>query len=490
LSIRLRLTLLYTAILVATLVVLGLALYAAVSSVTVGATSDEVTVEARTIAISLQPHIGPGPGPGGPNQGMSRGPVPLPTTSGAVKATVTGPRDLGPFVPPPDVAVQSSIQVRDPRGTVLYQSADLKAGKVVLPLSSQARQRLQPGRDWRTIVTIGSQRLVVVTKLLTARGAPSGILQVARSLHDVDATLSTLRRTSLAGGAIATLLALVAGWWLAGTALRPIIRLTRTAQEIGATQDFSRRVAYDGPADELGRLAGTLNTMLSRLQAAYHAQRRFVSDASHELRTPLTSIRGNLGLLQRDPPIADADRAAVLEDLVSESDRLSRLVSDLLTIARGDSGQRLKHEPVTLSPLVDNVVRRLAVLHPDRIVQEAAGEPVTALGDADAVMQVLFILLDNALKFTPVEGTVTVLAAESGQGVTIEVRDTGPGIAPETLPHIFERFYQGDTARAGSGTGLGLAIAWTLVHAMQGTIAVQSVLGQGSLFTVTLRQAP
>src|SRR5664280_690069 len=122
-------------------------------------------------------------------------------------------------------------------------------------------------------------------------------------------------------------------WRAAGTALRPIIRLTRMAQEIGATQDFSRRVAYDGPADELGRLAGTLNTMLSRLQAAYHAQRRFVSDASHELRTPLTSIRGNLGLLQRDPPIADADRAAALEDRVSESDRLSRLVSDLLTIA-------------------------------------------------------------------------------------------------------------------------------------------------------------
>ena len=150
------------------------------------------------------------------------------------------------------------------------------------------------------------------------------------------------------------------GWWLAGTALRPIKRITRTAQEIGAAQDFGRRVSYDGPPDEVGRLASTFNTMLSSLQAAYHTQRRFVADASHELRTPLTSIRGNLGLLKREPPIAETDRVAVIDDLVSESERLSRLVADLLTLARSDTGRPLRQEPVPLGPLVGDVIRRLA----------------------------------------------------------------------------------------------------------------------------------
>jgi two-component system, OmpR family, sensor kinase len=236
-------------------------------------------------------------------------------------------------------------------------------------------------------------------------------------------------------------------------------------------------------------LAATFNTMLARLQAAFQTQRRFVADASHELRTPLTSIRGNLGLLQREPPIAEADRVAVLSDLVSESERLSRLVGDLLTLARTDTGRPLRQDPVPVAPLVGDVVRRLAVLHPERTIRKDTPDTAVAKGDADAITQVLFILLDNALKFTPVEGTVAVTSAVQGNSITIMVRDTGPGISPEALPNIFERFYQGDAARAGTGTGLGLSIAKALVEGLRGAIEVESRLGEGTTFTVRLPRA-
>jgi len=497
-SIRLRLTLLYTAILALTLIALGSGVYAAVSEITLGAARDAATAQARSVAISLQPHLDPchgGSGPYGPPPGAGQIPdsrckplLALDHGQGQ-EQTQAQWQGLGAFVPPPDVAAQNAIQVRDLDGAVLYRSADLQAAKLTLPLSAAERRRLHPGAVEQAIVPAGGQRLLLASTLILSHGATTGILQVARSLHDMDATLSTLWQILLAGGAVATLLAFGAGWWLAGTAVRPITRITRTAQEIGATQDFGRRVAYAGPPDEVGHLAATFNTMLARLQEAFQTQHRFVADASHELRTPLTSIRGNLGLLQRQPPITEADRTAVLDDLVSESERLSRLVGDLLTLARTDSGRRLRQEPVPLGPLVAEVVRRLTVLQPDRAIEEEVQPDAVALGDADAITQVLLILLDNALKFTPSSGTVVVTSTTDGERVIVAVRDTGPGIAPDALPHIFDRFYQGDAARAGTGTGLGLAIAGSVIEALRGTIGVESRLGQGSTFTVTLPRA-
>lgn len=497
-SIRLRLTLLYTAILALTLIALGSGVYATVSGITLGAARDAATAQARSVSISLQPHLdschgGSGPYGSPPSAGQISdyhcNSLLAPDHGQGQEQLQTQGQGLGAFVPPPDVAAQNAIQVRGLDGAVLYRSADLQVAKLTLPLTTAERRGLHPGAVAQAIVPAGSQRLLLASTLILSYGTATGILQVARSLHDMDATLSTLWQILLAGGAVATLLAFGAGWWLAGTAVRPITRITRTAQEIGATQDFGRRVAYAGPPDEVGRLAATFNTMLARLQDAFQTQRRFVADASHELRTPLTSIRGNLGLLQRQPPITEADRAAVLDDLVSESERLSRLVGDLLTLARTDSGRRLRQEPVSLGPLVAEVVRRLAVLQPDRTIREEVHPGAVALGDADAITQVLLILLDNALKFTPSSGTVVVASTAQGDRVIVAVRDTGAGIAPDALPHIFDRFYQGDAARAGTGTGLGLAIAGSVIEALRGTIGVESRLGQGSTFTVTLPRA-
>jgi two-component system, OmpR family, sensor kinase len=490
-SIRLRLTLLYSAILGLTLILLGYGIYEAVSNVTYGAARDAVTAEIRTVSISLQPqadqHRG-SPGQYGGNYG-GNGNQPGPNQGGNNPSNGQPMQNLGTFVPPADVAAQSSIQVRGLDGTVLYQSSDLKAAKATLPLSAAARRNLRAGAVVHTIATVGNQRLLIGTTLLSANGSASGILQIARSMSDVDNALTTLWKILLAGGGIATVLAFGIGWWLAGTAVRPINRITHTAREIGDTQDFGRRVAYNGPPDEVGRLASTFNTMLSRLQDAYYVQHRFVADASHELRTPLTSIRGNLGLLQREPRISEDDRVAVLTDIVSESERLSRLVGDLLTLARSDTGRPLREEAVLIGPRVTDVIRKLAVTHPDRLIEDDAQSDVLAIGDPDAITQVLLILLDNALKFTPAGGLVTVTTSTRDGRVAIVVRDTGQGIAPEDLPHVFERFYQADDARTGSGTGLGLAIAKALVDAMRGTIAVESRIGEGTAFVITLTRA-
>lgn len=515
-SIRLRLTLLYSAILAVTLIASGLALYTAVSEITFASARAALDAEAASYAVGV--HIEPDPDRG--NQPHA-------------------------IVPPAVKASRDYVQVRLSNGKSLYRSPALTELRYSLPLDAATRGRLR-GRSpsaapIQSTVTVSGTHLLVDTLPLLAfappqgqpgqgtpyqgqgnasHGAPNqgsthqatppvsqsgqrgqggqgtppqgtfgGIVQVATALQPTDQTLGVLRVALLGGVPVVILLAFGAGWLLAGTALHPINRITQTAAAIGATQDFARRVAYAGPPDEVGRLAHTVNAMLARLQDAYQAQRRFVGDASHELRTPLTTIRGNLGLLQRDPPIAETDRVAVLADLVSESERLSRLVADLLTLARSDAGRPLRREPVQLRPLLAGLLRRLTAAEPGRAIALKGPADATALGDPDALTQVVLILLDNALKFTPEDGTVSVSVAIHSAEVAIAVRDTGPGIAPEALPHLFERFYQGDAARAGGGTGLGLAIAQALTEGQGGTIRVESQVGQGSTFTVALPRA-
>ena len=288
--------------------------------------------------------------------------------------------------------------------------------------------------------------------------------------------------------------------------LRPIHRLTETARAIGAARDFSRRVEHTGPDDEVGRLAKTFNAMLAELQAAYQQveqtlemQRRFVADVSHELRTPLTTLNGNVELLRREPPISAGDQTEVLSDMAGESKRLIRLVTDLLTLARADARQPLQTEPVQIKPVVEEACRQAQLLDPDRAIACDAPAGVAVLGQADALKQVLLILLDNALKHAG--GAITVSTRVADGCVAVSVRDIGPGIDPGIEPHLFERFSQGKTARANgeigvdsgigasSGTGLGLAIARALMEAQNGTIAVESQVGEGSVFTVTLPQA-
>jgi signal transduction histidine kinase len=385
------------------------------------------------------------------------------------------------------------IQTRGADGAVANTSRNMPAE---LPLSDAAWAALADGRAWHETLTVAGEPLLIYSQPLRLGAGQAGVLQVAQPLSDRNRALRTLAVSLLLGSAGAGIAALFAGWVAADLALRPIDRLTSIARDIGKRRDFSRRVEYTGPADEIGRLAATFNSMLTELQAAQlelettlQAQRTFLADASHELRTPLTSLRGNLDLLRRDPPIPVGDRAEILEDMAAETDRLIRLVNDLLALARADAHPELRREPVPLAPLLDDLGRQARLLAPERAITWEASGDLVALGDPDAVRQVVLILIDNALKHTPVTARIAVTATPQNGQVVLQVQDSGPGIERAALSRLFDRFYRGDGARNSPGTGLGLPIAKLLVESQQGTVAVTSQTGAGTTFTVALPRA-
>ena len=334
-----------------------------------------------------------------------------------------------------------------------------------------------PGGDWRVYV-----------HPIRHQGRVTAYVEALTPLASVDTTVQAFRVLFPLLGLISLFGALLGSWAIAARALRPISTLIETAHDISLSHDLSRRVpAPASPRlDELGRLATTFNAMLASIETAYQTQTRLVSDASHELRAPLTALRGNLELLRRHPTMSTDEREEALNEMDRESSRLMRLVSDLLVLARADAGIRLLRCPLDLDVLVLDAFRTAHQLaHGQRLVLEPF-EPVRIEGDSDRLTQLLIILLDNAIKYTPADGQVTLGIQHHGNDVDILVRDTGVGIVPEDIPHIFDRFYRGESARCldPSGTGLGLSIAQWIIKQHQGTVTVVSQLGQGTTIRV------
>ncbi len=499
-SIRLRLTLLYSTILALTLIVFSTVLYAAQARYTLTIVKQDLSKVAHPIALMLER---------------------------ADRALTEAPRDFPPGASQNDqarqvmqpfmrnVRIRDTVRLLNPYGVPF--DFPINEGATDLPLSLEGLARLRHGLVWMEVAQSEEGRMLIYNQPALVNGQLVGIVQIARLLTDRDRSLRSLRLALLSGSVITTLVAFGVGWVLAGVTLRPIHRITQTAQEIGQARDFSSRVAHKGPNDELGRLARTFNSMLAHLQDAYqqitHAlqvQRDFVADVSHELRTPLTTIRGNLALLQRDPPLPKAEQDDILSDLIAESERLSRLVSDLLTLARADTGRsKLVCEPVDVKPLIDEVCRQASLLAPEREIACEGADGLTAMANEDALKQVVLILLDNAAKHAhgPIRITLSDVATAStaphisagsranspiddvNRHVAISVHDGGPGMSPELQARIFDRFYRGDISRSTPGFGLGLSIAQALVEAQQGHIAVKSTLGEGSTFTVYVPKA-
>jgi signal transduction histidine kinase len=456
-SIRLRLTLLYSLILALTLIGFSLVIYLTQARATLTDTKEALAGQAAYLIEGPLTH-----------------------------------RPLDKVLKPASPKMGIFTQICDLGGEVLERSPNL-GDSLRLPLSPDGLAAARRGQTWLEVGAIETERLLVHTQpFYYGPDNQALILQIAASLTDQDQNLETLGQILIVGSSIAVIAAFGVGWLLAGLSLRPINRLRQTAQAIGAERDFGRRVDYTGPNDEIGQLVTTFNDMLAQLQTGYlqveetlQAQRRFVADASHELRTPLTTLRGNIGLLQRQPPISAEDRADILADMGDETERLTRLVNNLLRLARADAGRPLRQEPVPLKPLLQDVCQQVKLLAPQRSIVCRTDLEVTVCGDGDALRQVLLVLLDNALKHTPNQATITIATAcYDGHGA-IEISDTGPGIAPAHLPRIFDRFYRGDTARSSPGAGLGLAIAHELTQAQNGAISVNSQVGRGSTFTLT-----
>jgi len=344
-------------------------------------------------------------------------------------------------------------------------------------------------------------------RIYTTINALSGtmqIIQTARSEEGLQQSLVQLGQTLLGAGLLMLALVLGGGLVLTWRALAPVRQLTQAARQISASQDFSRRVPLHRNArpDQITELATTFNSMLAALDRAYQQQKRFIADASHELRAPITSIRCNLDLLARAPDIPADERGATLADARSEADRMGRLVNDLLTLARrdethsGGSAVGAEEQPVVdLDSLLLEVFRQYRANRPAHsaarlILHHIA--PVRIVAREDQVKQILVALLDNALKYTPAVGTITLTLEVENLQAMLTISDTGIGIASADLPHIFERFYRADRARSREqgGSGLGLAIVQSMVHALHGQIAVQSVPGEGSTFLVSLPCLP
>jgi two-component system OmpR family sensor kinase len=364
----------------------------------------------------------------------------------------------------PPAIPSSVLETATPSGT--FATIDLAHG---LPVRLYARQWTRPDLGQFGIVIAGQPISVQATN----RKGILGFLVIS--------SIPTL------------LAALIAAWLITGRALRPLKTVADIADSIARTHDLKRRLPPGSRRDEIGLLSASFNRMLEQLEAAnqqlaaaLEAQRRFVADASHELRTPLTTIRGNAGLLAYGPDVSDDVRAAAALDIASESERMSRLVEHLLTLAQADAGQHLVLAPMALRPLIESVCRQAQTMHADRSFRSVGLTDATIQADEDAVTQLLWILVDNAVKFTRPGGCIELGLRQQDSTALLTVADDGSGIPSFDLDRIFERFYQASEARTNKGAGLGLSIARWIVEEHHGTVTARNNDGPGATFTVTL----
>ncbi len=372
--------------------------------------------------------------------------------------------------------------------------------------------RLSPGEQVTTpqgrATASGEARRVRVMTAALPNGRAEAVLAIPMTSADV-ATKRLTMTLGLAGLVVAAVVGLLL-WWVDRLGLRPIAEMTDAADAITAG-DTSRRVPPGPPGTEAARLGEALNAMIDTTAVTQERMRRFVADASHELRTPLTTLQGyaalhtgRVGSFNADdagePGAADAgpgseaaeaeraEMADAMRRMGEEAARMRRLVDGLLDLARLDDLGVVAREPVDLGVLVRDVASDLRVVAPGRVVTVAAPESLVVTGDRDRLTQALVGLTSNAVRHTPAGTPVWLSVAELPGSVRVDVADAGPGIPPEDLPHVFERFHRVDRGRASSsgGTGLGLAIVDAIARAHGGSASVVSEPGHGSTFSLTL----
>ena len=329
-----------------------------------------------------------------------------------------------------------------------------------------------------------------------------GVAVIGLSTSEVTRTLGRLITLELIIGAAAVVVAFGATTWGVRFSLRRLHEVTDTAQEVAAELSpegagLDRRVTVGEEGTEVGRLAESMNTLLAAVETQFAARleseqrmRQFLADASHELRTPLTSIRGyaELARMQRELGSGDGDDGNNLARIEAEGTRMSRLVEDLLTLARGDQGGLPELAPVDVDELLADVIASSRAAFPEREIVGAEPSGFTVFGDHDALLRAVRNLVSNAATHTRPDGVIQVRAIASGDGVAIQVLDQGPGLPPEEAAHVFERFWRADRARtrARGGSGLGLAIVATIVAQHEGSVHFESSVEHGSTVTIWL----
>jgi len=376
------------------------------------------------------------------------------------------------------------VEVADNSGKPIAWSGNFSGNVISIPAPALVEARARGV----SFVSVNDLRLAVVP-LSSERDA--GFAAVAEPLSVIDEGLRRLRRDFFTGVPLVLVLASAGGYFLARKNLSPIASMNRQTQQITAER-LSSRLDVTNPRDELGRLATTINDLLTRLETSFKEQQRFIADASHELRTPLAVLRGETEVALGKTRTIDEYQES-LSLIKDEAERLSRIVEDLFILARQpvDGPATLVNEPLSLDDVVKDCVRAAQVLAARkgvRLKTEYNSVPVVLSGDDELLKRMVLNLLDNAVKYTPQGGKISVVLARNNGNAEIVVRDTGIGIPVDDQLHVFDRFYRVDKARSRAlgGAGLGLSIASWIVAAHGGKIDVDSVPGQGSQFTVQL----
>jgi heavy metal sensor kinase len=371
-------------------------------------------------------------------------------------------------------------------GSQLLASASPK-GRSALPCKMLSEPSRQGSISFHTLNEFSGEgaRVAVLAAPAQARDFRVAVVE---PLHELVQELEAVRRIFLWGLPATLLVAGIGGFLLAKKSLSPVVEMSSQAKRIGAS-NLHERLTIDNPNDELGRLAAVFNELLSRLDRSFESMRTFMADASHELCTPLSIIRGEAEVaLSQQRNAHDYRRSlGVVQD---EAGRLSRIVDDMLALARADAGHPLRKQELYLDDLLQEACKAAQVLAARQGValKLEVAEDVSLQGDEDLLRRLILNLLDNAIKHTPEGGSVAVSLAVTGSWVRIVVSDTGAGIPEEAIPHVFERFYRVDKtrSRADGGSGLGLSIAKCVAEAHAGSIDLVSHPGQGSTFTVSL----
>lgn len=363
-----------------------------------------------------------------------------------------------------------TVQVVGPRGAVVAVQGE------PLPVDAVDRQLARSDRPARVRrdVTVDDEAFRMLT---VALGEGRGAVQVARSLAETDQVLAGLRSGILAAATVVILAAGALGWLVTLQATRRLVRLTAAAEQVTATRQLDVEVPVSG-TDETGRLGTAFNEMLAALARSTEDQRRLVQDAGHELRTPLTSLRTNVFTLRRSAQLSPEERDRLLDDLESETEELTRLIDEVLQLAV-DERRDEPVEPLRLGELVERVTAR-AAQRSGRAIDVAVDDTVVS-GQSLGLERAVGNLVENALKFDPT-GPLRVTCAHG----TVEVADRGPGIAPDDLPHVFDRFYRADAARSRPGSGLGLAIVADVVGRHGGRVHARAREGGGAVVGFTL----
>jgi heavy metal sensor kinase len=448
-SLRLRLILLYTALLGSVLLLFGGLVYGLTNLILINQVDQSLTSAAQELLKVLK--VGP--------------------------SGIYDSRSVAGFQPAENLLFQvwgndQRLQISRPTGWKT-------------PLDSQNRFMGET-----TLVSVYSQdqHLRVLTLPLESVRGPAGVLQVAINLNLVDLIQQTLSTILIILTLVAMAVSSILVWVFTARATQPLATMTRVATQITNADDLSRRIPLENPSnDEVGKLVTAFNQTLERLERLFTSQQRFLGDVSHELRTPLTVIKGNIGLIRR---MGTPDEES-LSSIESEVDRLSRLVGDLLLVNQAESGMLpLNLDRVQLDEVILEVLQQMHVLAGERknlVLGEI--EHVQIKGDRDRIKQVFVNLVSNAIAYTPNGSTIDLEMRKMNGNVQVTISDNGPGISAQDLPHIFDRFYRGEKSRkrnAAGGSGLGLSIARYIVVKHGGTIEVVSEEGKGTTFIVQL----